>query len=270
MKVIFSRKGFDSAAGGMPSPILPDGTLLSLPIPSSKDSVQYGDLSYGGMSYNEIIRELSPRTQLLASSTCHLDPDIRKGVIHRVKWKPAFGQVGASLSHLDKQGVGVGDLFLFFGWYRQTEFHNGRLRYVPNAPDLHIFYGYLQIGSIIRDKKDIPSELLIHPHAADFRWTNGKNALFLPTEILSLDTNLPGYACLCYSPNRVLTKSGCKRRVWNLPPFFREIPISYNRTAWKEDGFYSAGRGQEFVFEANDKVLEWVKSIIRNTSDKTL
>jgi hypothetical protein len=33
MKVILSRKGFDSEYGGIASPILPDGTLLSLPIP---------------------------------------------------------------------------------------------------------------------------------------------------------------------------------------------------------------------------------------------
>ncbi len=33
LKVILSRKGFDSSYGGCPSPILPDGTLLSLPIP---------------------------------------------------------------------------------------------------------------------------------------------------------------------------------------------------------------------------------------------
>ncbi|WP_454862743.1 Nmad3 family putative nucleotide modification protein [Pseudomonas hormoni] len=30
MQIILSRKGFDSAAGGCPSPILPDGRLFSL------------------------------------------------------------------------------------------------------------------------------------------------------------------------------------------------------------------------------------------------
>lgn len=30
MKVILSRKGFDSGYGGFSSPVLPDGTLLSL------------------------------------------------------------------------------------------------------------------------------------------------------------------------------------------------------------------------------------------------
>lgn len=33
MKIILSRKGFDSSVGGVASPLFPDGTLLSLPIP---------------------------------------------------------------------------------------------------------------------------------------------------------------------------------------------------------------------------------------------
>jgi len=34
MKFILSRKGFDSKSGGYPSPIFPDGSLISLPIPA--------------------------------------------------------------------------------------------------------------------------------------------------------------------------------------------------------------------------------------------
>ena len=204
MKIIFSRKGFDSSTGGIPNPILPDGTLLSLPIPSSRDGVRYGELSYDGMSYYDIIHAIAPKRQIQASSTCHLDPDLRKGVLPREKWIPAFGQAGSSLSHLFNQGVGVGDLFLFFGWYRKTELHNGVLRFVPNAPDLHIIYGYLQVGSIIRQKEDLPEELMTHPHAADFRWETKRNALFIPTEKLSLDSSLPGYGCLNYSPKGFL------------------------------------------------------------------
>ena len=47
MKVILSRKGMDSEAGGMASPILPDGTLLSLPISDENSNQQYGGLYYG-------------------------------------------------------------------------------------------------------------------------------------------------------------------------------------------------------------------------------
>ena len=52
MKVVFSRKGFDSQYGGMPSPILSDGTLLSLPIPSKEDNTKYAGLTWNGKSYS--------------------------------------------------------------------------------------------------------------------------------------------------------------------------------------------------------------------------
>lgn len=262
MKVIFSRKGFDSSSGGIPSPILPNGTLLSLPIPSPKDGIPYSALTYKGKSYYEIIHSLSHRTKIAPSTVCHLDPDLRRDVLPRENWLPAFGQAGSSLMHLYNQSVGIGDIFLFFGWYRQTVILDGRLRFVPGAPDLHIIYGYLQIGNIIKSKDDLPYELYAHPHAADFRWETNKNALFLPTETLSLSPSLPGYACLDYAPKRVLTKEGCMRRIWDLPQCFWDIPISYNRKAWSEEGFKSAGRGQEFVFEPNAEALEWVKNII--------
>ena len=54
MKVILSRKGFDSSNGGVPSPIMPDGTLLSMPIPT-EDNAHYGELYWDGASYEEIL-----------------------------------------------------------------------------------------------------------------------------------------------------------------------------------------------------------------------
>lgn len=46
MKIILSRKGFDSENGGYPSPILPNGTLLSIPIPSAYNNNNYMQLKY--------------------------------------------------------------------------------------------------------------------------------------------------------------------------------------------------------------------------------
>ncbi|WP_121240714.1 hypothetical protein [Sulfurisoma sediminicola] len=45
MKLILSRKGFDSAAGGIASPILPDGRMISLPIPSQADNFTFADIN---------------------------------------------------------------------------------------------------------------------------------------------------------------------------------------------------------------------------------
>ncbi len=41
MKVAFSRKGLESPNGGMPSPIFPDGTALSLPIPRKRSPTRF-------------------------------------------------------------------------------------------------------------------------------------------------------------------------------------------------------------------------------------
>ena len=58
MKIILSRKGFDSSNGGIPSPILPDGTLLSLPIPAKLDTISFDDLNYNGVLYSDILKQL--------------------------------------------------------------------------------------------------------------------------------------------------------------------------------------------------------------------
>lgn len=185
-KISFSRKGFDSASGGFPSPILPDGTLLSLPIPDSSDyENSYGELIWDNRSLAEIIQELNPKSSLVPSSCCHLDPDLRKGLKHRPEgWIPAFGQHDGRVTHLDNQGFDVGDLFLFFGLFRQTEYHYGRLRYVPSAPNQHILFGYLQVAEIIRKEDDVPDWLMSHPHSKHSYW-NKKNALYIASDKLS-------------------------------------------------------------------------------------
>ena len=50
MKIILSRKGFDAEAGGFASPILPDGRMISLPIPEESSEVKYSELSVDGQT----------------------------------------------------------------------------------------------------------------------------------------------------------------------------------------------------------------------------
>lgn len=262
MKIILSRKGFDSSYGKIPSPILPDGTLLSLPIPSKGDPDTYSDISFNGQTYYDIITQLNPRTKIKPDHFLHLDPDIRAEVKPRENnWTPAFGQGMAALGHLKNQGVGMGDIFLFFGWFRQTELKNGKLSYVKDAPDLQVIYGYFQIGGIITCERDVPEHLRCHPHARHERWDK-KNVIFTPMEKLSLSPDKPGTGCLSYNENLVLTKKGCKRSTWSLPEFFRHIPISYNANSWRDDCFMAPARGQEFVFDVNDEAMNWVKYLL--------
>jgi hypothetical protein len=160
MKVILSRKGFDSSNGGIPSPIMPDGTMLSMPIPLPDENVRYIDIHWNGMSYAEILSQLRPG---MPYDKCHLDPDIRDNRIARVDgWAPAFGQVGAAQGKLRNAGVAVGDLILFFGWYRKVIMTERGYRFAPKTEtdfyagsDLQAIFGYMQIGEIVTDPEQI-------------------------------------------------------------------------------------------------------------------
>ena len=120
-KLILSRKGFDSSAGGYPSPIFPNGTIYSLPIPGDDEeiSIRYADLRLGPINVGEVVEDLT-RGRTQAYDLAGLDPDIRSHDLPRANgWRGIFGQM-APPTHLEKQGW-PGDLFLFFGL-------SGRLR----------------------------------------------------------------------------------------------------------------------------------------------
>lgn len=265
MRIILSRKGFDSANGAQPNPILPDGTLLSLPIPDKKGNNPFSSLYWNGMSYYDIIHSLKPGTKLKAEDMCHLDPDLREEVKDRTQgWKPAFGQSEGALTHLRNHGVSIGDLFLFFGWFKATEEKDGQLMYKKGAPDQHVIYAYMQIGSIIERKSDAPEWLREHPHVGDKKnRDDSSNAIFLPPENLSFMSDHKGCDVLNYRRDRILTKDGMSRRYWALPSFFKNVKISHHPNPWKDDYFVSAAIGQEFVMEANPEIMEWVRQIIK-------
>ena len=269
MKIIISRKGFDAANGGTASPILPDKTMLSMPIPTDYSGVRYSDLYYGGRSYAEIWRELTGGKKQY-SQYCHLDPDIRPENRQSLPtgWRPVFGQCGAAETHLEHEGVGVGDLFLFFGWFRETEEKDGRLQYKRGAKNIHAIYGYLQVGEIIRGSavKQFPW----HPHAA---FDNFNNTMYVASDRLIMDgndTGLKGAGTLQYSEDVVLTMSGMPKSRWKLPDFFRDVTISYHtKESFKPEGYFqSAAIGQEFVVLESDEVTDWARKIIlKNATD---
>ena len=58
MKVILSRKGFDSEFGGYPSPILPNGQMISLPIPDQNEELRYSDVMAGDSTCYDLMRKL--------------------------------------------------------------------------------------------------------------------------------------------------------------------------------------------------------------------
>lgn len=269
MKIILSRKGFDSSAGGQPSPILPDGTLLSLPIPDTvRTADTYSSISWKGKSYYEIIEELKPRTKIQKDDYCHLDPDLRENVKSRPNgWTPAFGQMGAALSALRNNSVGIGDLFLFFGWFKETEYTKGKLRYKKGAPNIHVIFGYLQVGNIYEKEELVPNTLIEHPHmqeSYDENWEKHNNIIITPSKNLSFMPDKKGADVLNFRKDRVLTNEGFSRGRWNLPDCFKDVKIAYNPNPWKDGYFQSAGRGQEFIMNSTPQIIDWAKNIIKD------
>jgi len=264
MKVILSRKGFDSQYGGYPSPILPDGKMISLPIPG-KSSLRYSDLKVNDMlTYYDLIQQLGIRT-VNEQTTCHVDPDICHEILDRpIGWKPAFGQVDAAEGHLRNQGVNEGDLFIFFGRFCKTKYNDEKYAFCPDKNhDFHALFGYLQIGRILRNN-NFPSWLNTHPHANEEHLSNPTNTIYVASDQLSWDSHIPGAGKFIFNHELQLTRNNTKNiSEWNLPvDIFRDAQISYHPNPWKNGFFKSADKGQEFVIQDNDTVVEWAKNII--------
>lgn len=282
MKIIFSRKGFDSASGGCPSPII-DGRPISLPIPECNlhSETRYRDLRG---QYGALVRDLT-RGRLTADCKCHLDPDIRLDCLPReVGWRGTLGQSSAAQSHLENKGVNLGDLFLFFGLFRPVE-NDGGWRFV-GTPE-HRIWGWLQIGEIVplgpngsRDGSHVVatySWLKDHPHARPGQ--EKKNALYIASDNLILPTaksSLPGSGIL--KRGYRLTASGANVSTWRVPGWLHPpggVGMTYHGPhRWNDDGTVSTvGRGQEFVATIpEDKeaaAVEWIVAVLNDQIEGT-
>jgi hypothetical protein len=167
----------------------------------------------------------------------HLDPDLVAGSIRRQwGWKPLFGQAGREQRVLEREGVGPGDLFLYFGWFRQVEGRDGRFQYVRNAPNLHVLWGWLQVGAVLKVGVDpIPGWAEYHPHVAH---REGKrfNTIYVAAEVFTVGGACTGVAGAgvfgTYHDRLCLTAHGRSRSIWSLPGWFLpsggRTPLGYH------------------------------------------
>jgi hypothetical protein len=237
MRVIFSRKGFDSAAGKAPSPII-EGEPISLPIPTKRRS----GTTYSLAGLGDIVEHMT-KGRIRADDFCHEDPVFLNG-----RW--AFGQTGAAQSHLARNGVGVGDVFLFFGLFASRD---GRDRH-------HRLFGYLEVDEVRRlgcrpSESDNPEGFLRrHPHTIG-EW-NENNTLYLGS----------GAKARSAHPRLCLTKPGNPVSVWSVPAWLKTTGLTYhgNPIRWASDTeLHVASRGQEFVSNIGDQAAprEWLRAV---------
>ncbi len=293
MKIILSRKGFDNENGEIASPIIPCGRLVSLPIPvnnnhqeEGEQGIPYADLRFDGQPLSMIIDQLS-NGQFDMNQPAHLDPDLdRERYEDRGQgWRRTFGQQGRSQSHLRNRGVGEGDLFLFFGRFKQTKYENGGLKYVLGSEDLHVIFGWLQVGEILEVDRnqvldEIPNWLHYHPHIVN-RGIYINNTIYIAADHLTLDgISVRGAGTFpCFKSSLQLTAPGAPMGHWRLPKWFYPTPPKRPLSChddverkWKENDKYaflqSAPRGQEFVLDTQyypyPGVIEWLRSLFEN------
>lgn len=286
MKVVFSRKGFDSQYGGMPSPILPDGRLVPLPIPSTHDSATLANLDFADSLLDQILYELSAGRHRLGTRV-HFDPDLGgKHTANQAGWRPALGQTGSAQSHLNRHCIGTGDIFLFFGWFRLIECFGGKWRFAPNAPDLHVLFGWLEVDEVLQivtqrdDALRRHPWIATHPHVVAPAWyTDARNTLYVARRrsAYARAAIAGGGRFPLMRPELQLTRPGRSRSVWSLPRWFApegRQPMSYhpnpNRWEVRDDGvtLRSAAKGQEFVVDgtAYPELETWVENLIRGNA----
>jgi hypothetical protein len=187
MRIVFSRKGFDSSYGGAPSPII-GGRPISLPIPGSRgEQTRYDAIDLGSHV------ETATKGRLTGSDTCHDDPMFAD----RRCW---LGQTGSAQGHLRKQGVGEGDVFLFFGLFADPQ----------TGERHHRIFGHMRIAchgdpDTVQDHESWTAPTRSHPHFAG-DW-GAANTIY----------HGPGSAASHASPMLRLTRPAGPLNNWTIP-----------------------------------------------------
>lgn len=272
MKVILSKKGLDSGCSNWPI-FLKNNTkeMPFIPIPEMNGMHTYGVLNeasceklYFHKSHNAILVD--------ENVTCHLDPQLEDYFGYGKNFRATFGQSGRAQSHLNNCGVGVGDLFLFYGWYYNEN----------TKKDENIIFGYMQIGEILTFDNEV--NVYLNGHKEDRvkiennhkylkkqpHWVRLKNksGIYNNDVIYIAQENCFGF--FDYDKKLILTdkESNCKtewfieglKTITELRPMRRNVALKAGK------GRLVKGYCQELVFDCEEypEVLNWVNGLINN------
>ena len=259
--LIISRKGFDSTAGGRASPIFANGDIYSVPIPQKiKSPSRYGELKFRDLSGSEILNLIGAKS-ISSRDFCHNDPLLSERI-------GIFGQAGGAQGELDNCGIEKGDLFLFFGWFKQ---------YHQRGPDLHHLFGWLQVEKIIKGNANISDFLLknglSHPHGTRDVKQFKNNTIYVASRNASFSDSVKdmmGHGTFKRTAkNLILTEKGKTRSRWRFPKkyFSNTKKLFRNRLKWKDEKrclVNCIGIGQEFILNAQDNpsIIKWASSLL--------
>ena len=265
-RVILSRKGFDSSAGGKASPIFIDDRIFSLPIPQREESpTKYEDLYFNGITGSEALREASVK-KVNESDFCHYDPALNDEI-------GIFGQAGNAQGELRNSGVDLGDLFLFFGWFKQ---------YASRGRESHQIFGWLQISEMVKGGEDIKKYLdsrnIKHPHGYGDISRYRNNTLYIGSKNLTIGkktTGLKGHGLFKNSvEDLILSSSQHTKSMWKLPKKYFKQSFNDKEGLFINRRFLTdknnllvntnTGHWQEAVLNCknNPKIIGWAINLI--------
>ena len=236
MKLVLSRKGFDSGSGKCPSPIIA-GRPVSMPIPASRNSLT----TYADVGLGDVVKRIT-RGRISADHLCHHDPMFVDGRCY-------FGQCDSAQTHLRNNDVDVGDVFLFFGLFADEK----------TGERHHLIFGYLRVEAahLIADASPQVQNtlsMLSHPHVLGERHPN--NTVY---------EGEGGTASRAHPTLRLTRPDGPLSR-WTVPPWLESKGLTYHSKAsrWAGDELQSVARGQEFVCDVGDDPVAhgWIENMI--------
>ena len=199
------------------------------------------------------------------------------------EWRPIFGQAGAAQGHLRNNNIGPGDLFLFWGVFREVEVWGDGYRFKKEASPKHIIWGWLHVDRKYSVDSVGDGELewaKYHPH---FQIKGvSQNTVYTARETLSLPGDV-AFSCEGVGvfheikDKLILTeRKSSKPSLWSLPSWFFPVgnraPLTYHQKLklWRNNGdnvlLNSAARGQEFILNCTDypEAVGWLKSLFLN------
>ena len=291
MRIVLSRKGFDSAAGGAPSPVL-KGKMLSLPIPEKAGKGDAPDdlgkaqwQKYDKLNLPSEVKKYCRKQSVY----CHLDPDIREDFYNKKPqdWRPAFGQCGAAGGHLihrlnlQRETNDFADmepvLFLFFGLFRDYTHRCGDYKKNFDGEEFHAIWGYMVARSyIVISSSNKEKCFSWHPHTKMEKHDN--NILFIGEKD---ECGTFGYCDELVLTDLNLRRSSKSKWKINALPWFNRLKdgsvnMSYhldtNKCFPADDRPYFQSRpgyGQEFVVSPGTEItaeqdLSWKNCSFRD------
>ncbi len=299
MKVILSRKGFDSKAGGDYSPFDPKTRqYIVLPIPvGAKEKSIINPLKYENIilranslpdhsesNLRELMDKLGikPKIKNELSYDAHFDPWLgscpwlAEESNHHIG---AFGQVGAAQSHLVNQKVGKDSIFLFFSRFKplvnqKWEDEYFGISYEHAKEGLYFIYGWLRVEELVAAYED-NLNLKGHPHFTEkYFEEKHRNTIYVSHKcgyFPKLSNEL-----LLTANDAQQTKQSVKwiSSRWSLKSCFYKNLTHTNDKQWtpvdditKTCMVAPQGPGQEYVFrkDGNQQAAEdWANDLIKS------